>query len=159
PAREAHAGLIVDVEQQREVGPERAGRPVVERAKPVEIEQASEALECERRIDVAVTEHRAPRLERGTDHLDDVLVPRCGEQQYLRERIELRGRIEQYGTDAIGGRRAARLLRHQWVVQQRLNATKLRRLAGAVDAFEGDEHINAERSEASSARVGDDRSF
>ena len=76
PARAAHAGLLVDVEEQGEVGRERAGGPVVQRAQPVEIEQSSEALKGERGIGVAVAQDDAPRLERGADHLDHVLMPR-----------------------------------------------------------------------------------
>jgi len=42
--RAAQAGLLVDVEQQRAIGTQRAGAPVVECAQPVEIEAAARTL-------------------------------------------------------------------------------------------------------------------
>src|SRR5581483_8939476 len=59
----AQAGLFIDVEERRLVRAQRARRPVVERAQPIEVDEPPEALVGERRVDIAIAEYDASRIE------------------------------------------------------------------------------------------------
>src|SRR6059058_1008520 len=90
----------IEVEEQREVGQDAAGRPDIQLADQVGVDAAPVALVRHGRVGVAVAEHDAAALEPRADLLCDVLVARGHEQEDLDER---------FGPDArTGGARRPR---------------------------------------------------
>ena len=65
--------LLGKIEDDDEFREETAGRPCVEFAQSIEVDQASESLIGECRVGESIAEHDRTTLERGPDHLEDVL--------------------------------------------------------------------------------------
>src|SRR6478609_6115029 len=82
----AHApdGIVrADLEQDRAVGHQPLHGGEVELEHALEAEPAGDALVGDRRVDVAVADHRRPTRERGPDELLDVLGTRCRVERSL----------------------------------------------------------------------------
>jgi hypothetical protein len=121
-----------------------ASPPVAARLRPqLGVEPATRALVGQRRVVVTGAQDDAAARQRGTDDGGDQLGARRLHQQRLGHRLRRRMRFEQQCPDALGERRAARLARADDALAARAQALGERRdvgrLAGAVDAFEGDE--------------------
>ena len=107
-------------------------------------EPARDALVGERRVEVAVADHVGAAREGRADHLVDELRARRGEERGLGPRRDVAlGRAAASRTRSPSSR-PARLARRDdvaAVARERLGEQfGLRRLAGAVDSFERDEH-------------------
>ena len=132
------------VEQEGEARPHPAARARVERAHRLEVEAARVALVGEGRIREAVAEDDLPRVERGPDDLTHVLRAVRAVEEELGERRQ-RGGVgaEQEAANGGPGRRAARLARLEHAAAARAEVLgevpQVGRLAGALDALEGDE--------------------
>src|SRR5262245_38049993 len=85
-------GARVEVEQQREVGHDAAGRARVELADQIGIDAAAVALVRDGGVGVPVTEHDAAAIEPRPDPLGDVLLPRGHEEEDLDERLGVHAR-------------------------------------------------------------------
>src|SRR5207237_3103362 len=119
---------------------QRVGGPRIQRPQLIEIQQASEPLIRERGVSEAVAQNDSTVVERGTDDSERVLAARRSKKQNLGDRIDARAAVEEYRADPIRYRRPSRLLRHDRAGNAIGNAPQLRRLAGALDAFECDAH-------------------
>jgi UDP-glucose 4-epimerase len=143
PADARRRRVGVDLEDERDVGEQPAGRDAVELVDLVQPEAAGFALVSERRVDVPVRDHRLSSLERRTDHAADELGPRCGEESRLGPRAHL-DTLQQQSAHLFAERRPAGLARRDDIVAFRAQCVgqqlRLRRLSGPVQAFEGDEH-------------------
>ncbi len=104
----------------------------------------------ERRVDIAIEEHDPARLQRRLEDLDRQLGAGGGVERRLGPRREPARLVQEKVTDALAGRRAARLAQHragrllaahgQPRAEQRVTQQQdLGGLAAAVDALEGDE--------------------
>jgi UDP-glucose 4-epimerase len=133
----------VDLEDERDVGEQSAGRDAVELVDLVQPEAAGDALVSERRVDVPVRDHRFSSLERRTDHAADELGARCGEESRLGPWAHLDA-LQQQSAHLLAERRPARLARRDYIEPPRAQCVgqqlRLRRLSGPVQAFEGHEH-------------------
>jgi hypothetical protein len=125
------------------VGEEALEHRQVELEDPVEAEATRDSLVGERGIDVAVADHVRAPVEGGADHLGNVLCPGSREQRRLRPRghrrpvqHQLANALSELGPTRLAGGHDLPPERGQVLLEQ----TSLRRLARAVDAFEGDEH-------------------
>ena len=109
----------------------------------VDAETAAAALVGDRRVDVAVADDGRAALERGPDHLVDVLRAGGGVERDLRPGRDVLA-VEDEVADRLAERRAARLAReddvHALALERLREEPRLGRLARAVDALEGDEH-------------------
>jgi hypothetical protein len=94
-------------------------------------------------VDVAVADHRGPTIERGTNHLLDVLRPRGRVEQRLRPRDDVTS-VQHEVADPLAELGPPWLARRDDLLLPGLEPPaeelRLRRLARAVEAFEGDEH-------------------
>ena len=107
----AHArerGLGVDLDQERPVGHEAADGRQVELENRVEPEIAAAALVRDGRVEVAVADDRRAALERGADHLVDVLGPGRGVERGLGPGRHVVA-VEHELADCLAERRAAGL--------------------------------------------------
>src|SRR5215210_2073722 len=133
----------VDQEQKGPVGKQPADRLQVELEHALQAEAAREALVGERGVDVAVADDVRSALEAGRDHVFDELRPRGEEQRRLGPGPDRRVG-EQELADPLAELGAAWLTRPHHVPPvggERLGEEiRLGGLAGAVEAFEGDEH-------------------
>lgn len=105
------------------------------------VETAPAALVGKAGVGEAVADHGAAGGQGRLDLLHEVVTPRREDEQGLRQRIH--GLVQHQLAQPLGQRRAARLARQHHVVatpaQPGHGAVEVRALAGAVDAFEGDE--------------------
>src|SRR5262245_56962007 len=85
-------GARVEVEQQREVGHDAAGRARVELADQIGIDAAAVALVRDGGVGVPVAEHDAAAVEPRPDLLGDVLLARGHEEEDLDERLGMHAR-------------------------------------------------------------------
>ena len=133
----------VDEDEERSVGKQVVGRTQVELQHPLDAEISRDALVGERRVDVAVADDVAARVERGRDNRVRELGARCCEERRFGPRAHLHA-FEEQPADLLTELRSAGLARRQDIVSvsaQRLGeAFRLRCLSGAVHPFEGDEH-------------------
>jgi UDP-glucose 4-epimerase len=143
PADARRRRLGVDLEDERHVWEQPAGRDAVELVDLVEPEAPREALVGERRVDVPVGDHCLPRLERRPDHAADELGPRGCEERGLGPRRDLDA-LEQQSPDLLAEWCAAGLTRRDHLEPFRAERLGqqlcLSRLSRPVQAFEGDEH-------------------
>jgi hypothetical protein len=133
-----------EVEDEREVGPERAGDEAIERVEVGARDAAGAALVGDGGIGVAVGDDPAAGVERRPDGADEMIAPRRGDEQRLGERVPApRRTADEELAQLLGARRAARLAgrdrRDPGAVQRLDEAPDLGRLAGAFAAFKGDE--------------------
>ena len=130
-----------EIEEHRSVGTEGAERPVFQRFHFLSGESLAAHLIGVGRIREAVGEHPGPAREGRTDLRFGVLGTGRKEEERLRSRRHVVG--EQEAADLFAKRRSARLARHEHAFALLLQTSgepfDLRRLAGAVDAFKGDE--------------------
>src|SRR5882672_2756690 len=82
----------IEVEEQREVGHDAAGRANVQLADQVGIDAAAVPLIGDRRVGVPVAEHDATPVEPRPDPLRDVLLARRHEEEDLDERLRVNAR-------------------------------------------------------------------
>ena len=135
--------LDVDEEQERDVREDPADRVEVEREHALDPEAARDSLVDERRVQEPVGHDLGALGQLGADHLVDELGAGGGEEGGLRP-----GRhpvaVEQEVTHALAERRPSGLARRHnraSLLLERLGQElRLRRLARAVEALEGDEH-------------------
>src|SRR5262249_2857345 len=118
-------------------------RSEVEVEDTVEPQLAADALVRDRRVDVAIADHRCSALERWADDLGDVLRARCRVQESLRPGAHIAPGKDEV-TDALAELGSSRFARgHHFetvLLEARGEELCLGRLAGAVEALEGDEH-------------------
>ena len=102
---------------------------------------AAGALVRERRVGEAVAKNRVAARQRGHDHTVEVVPPRGEDEQRLGDAIHLL--VQQQRAQLLGQRSSPGLTRADdapsALAQPRGERLDVRRLAGAVDAFEGDE--------------------
>ena len=143
PPTRASRGLGRDLDDHRPVGKQAADDGEVELEDGVDPEVAATALVGDRRVDVPVADDGCATLERGPDHLVDVLGASGGVERDLSPRRDVIA-VEDEVAHLLAERRPARLAREHDVdalALERLGEEpRLGRLAGAVDALEGDEH-------------------
>ena len=125
------------------VGHQPADGQQVELEDGVDPELAAAALIRDGRVEVPVADDRRAALERGSDHLVDVLRARREVERGLGPRRDVVA-VEDEVTDLLAERRAARLAGRDDVDAvrgQRLGEELcLGRLAAAVETLERDEH-------------------
>jgi hypothetical protein len=145
--RRAHRGaafgglLRRQLEPQREVGLAALLHPGFQLRQHRPIEAAPATLVGEGGVGEAVTQHGLAAFQRGQDVVHEVITPRREHQQRFGQRLH---RLVQHeAAQRLGQRRAAGLAREQHAVavvaQPRGHRIEVRALAGAVDAFDGDE--------------------
>jgi hypothetical protein len=138
----AQTDLRIDPQQQRAVhrhvpDPERVQRADLGHAQPT-----SPTLIGQRRVDEAVHDHGRPRGQQRPQPLGHELRPRGREQQRLRAWIDRDARIGDQRPDALREIDAARLAQHGRP-QRTGQARDQRRLPGAVEALDRDQHRGA----------------
>ncbi len=133
------------IEQQEEgaVGHDPADRREIEVEHPLEPEAPSDSLVRDRGVDVAVADDRLAPLERRADDLLDVLRASRRVEQRLGPRLdvaavqdEVADLLAELGAAGLAGREDGLAVGFE----ARSQELRLRRLAAAVEAFEGDEH-------------------
>jgi hypothetical protein len=133
----------VDEQEKRAVREQPSDRGEVQVEDALEPEAARDALVRDRRVDVAVAEHRRAALERGPDDLLDVLRPRGGVQERLRPWRHVPA-VQHELADLLAELGAARLARQHDISPVGLEPVaeelRLRRLPRSVEPFEGHEH-------------------
>ena len=138
PRPPATAG--VDVEQEGDVGPQAAGDPAVQLLDALDPKPAGAALVGDGRVDVAVADHGPPRLSAGRitrSTRSARAAPNSSVSAIGDSSVSLLHQL----ADPLRGRRSAGLAHQHGLVAERLRQHPgLRRLAGAVDSLEGDEH-------------------
>ena len=139
-----HGVLRADLEQDRQIGHQPLDGGEVELEHALEPEAPRDSLIGDRRVDVAIADHRRSSRERGPDHLLDVLGARGCVERGLGPRRDVAS-VEHEVADLLSERRAARLARQHDLDSRRLrggraSSRRLRRLAGAVEALQSDEH-------------------
>ena len=132
-------GRRVDPQQQRAVDhdvpdPERVQRPDLRHAQP-----PPAALVGQRGVDEAIHDHGRARREQRSQPLGHQLRAGGGEQQRLRPRIDRNLRIGDQRPNALGQLDTARLPQHGRA-ELTGQARDQRRLAGAVEALDRDQH-------------------
>ncbi len=132
------------VEYEGEVGLERAHGHPLQRLEQVLVDAAERPLVDAGGVDEAIADHPAAAFQRGQDRMADVVVAGGREQDRFGGGAErLRSPRQQHVPDDLGAGRPARLpgqdhadpKRAQPLRQQR----RMRRLAGPLPAFKGDE--------------------
>src|SRR6187399_2938943 len=88
-AHATHGIVGADLEQDRAVGHQAPDGGEVELQHALETEAAGDALVGDRRVDVAVADHRRPARERGPDELLDVLGTRRRVERSLSPRSHI----------------------------------------------------------------------
>ena len=146
---------VVERQQERAVGEQAADRGEIELEHALEPEPAPDPLVRDRRVEVAIADHRRSAFEGGADHLVDVLSSRGRVQQGLGPgrdvppvQDEIAHLLAELGSaglsrgddvDAVG-------------LEPHAQELCLRRLPRAVEALEGHEHrANARRQRLNSA--------
>jgi hypothetical protein len=133
------------IEQQEEglVRHEPVDSDQVEVEHAVEPEPAPDPLVCDRRVDVAVADDCLASLERGPNDLLDVLRTGGRVEKRLRPGLDVAA-VQDELADLLAELGAAGLARREnslsVSLQPHSQELRLRRLARAVEAFEGDEH-------------------
>src|SRR5436190_9344749 len=134
----------IEVEVQREVGQDAAGRPDIQLADQVGVDAAPVALVRHGRVGVAVAEHDAAALEPRADLLCDVLVARGHEQEDLDERFGPDARMLEQAAHGDPEARPVGLTgpldSAPFGAEPTSEAPHLGRLARPLDALERDEH-------------------
>ena len=138
------ACLCIDVDEDRDVGPEAATGDAVEIAHDFGVESAPAALIDQGGIGEAVAEHGAAGFERGPDHFVDILGAAGKVEQELGARPDVgAGGVEQNLPDLFPDRRAAGFHGLYHVVaplpHPLREVAELCGFAAAVDAFKSDE--------------------
>ncbi len=133
-----------NVEQQREIGLEAAGRGGAQRAQRARIQAASVALIRESGIDEAIAQHDFACLEGGPNHVGYVLRASRIHQQRLGHRTDVKAVVQKESADRIPDGRAAGFPRHQDLeagsAQALREAGKQGGLPAAFNPFDSDEH-------------------
>ena len=131
----------LDVEPERQVGLQAVLDPGLERAQHALVLAAAGALVGEGRIGEAVAQDDLAALERRRDDALDVVAPRREHEQRLGDAVHRL--VQEQLAQRLRERRAARLAGADDALAARAQPLGERRdvgrLAGAVDAFEGDE--------------------
>jgi len=143
------AGFRGNIENERQIGPEPAGRELVDALDLLDAQAAGTALVRQRRVEDAVGDHDLSVVECRPDHLGHELGPGGGEQQRLRALVDLDLGILQQLADALAYRGSARLAHRDGALAERLaEEARLGGLARAVDSLERDEQAghDCERS-------------
>ena len=142
------------------VGEQPADRREVEVEHALEAELTADALIGDGRVDVAVADDGCAALERRPDHLVDELRASGHVQESFRPRADVPS-VQDEVAHPLPELGAARLPRGDDVdavtLETRAQELRLRRLPGAVEAFEGDEHPPHPTVVSASARPGRDR--
>ena len=133
----------VDGQEERAIRQESTHRREVQVEHALEPELAPHALIRDGRVDVAVADDGRAPLERRPDHLVDMLRARRRVEERLGPRADVAA-VENQVTKLLSQLRPARLTRRHDLayvqLETRSQELRLRRLARAVEALEGDEH-------------------
>src|SRR6266540_1030692 len=133
----------IEQDEERPVREQTARRMQVQLEHPVDAEPTRKALVGERRVDVAVADDVRPVQESRVDDLLDELCARRREQRRLAPGRDVDSAQEEL-TDPFTEFGAARLARRDHAAPIAAKSLGeelgLRRLAGAVDSLEGNEH-------------------
>ena len=127
----------VDAEQDRQVGPDAAGRQIADLLDALGSQPSRHPLVGDARIAEAIADHVAAGIPGRADHLRDQLGARRAEEQQLGERVELQSRVLEQPADPLAGLGAARLAHQHDVIAERPGEQLgLGRLPRPVDSLE-----------------------
>ncbi len=131
----------VEIEPEREIGLQALLHCNLQLLEQGERLATTEALVREGGIGEAIAEHDVAARQRRRDDAADVVAARGKDQQCLRDGVHRR--VQHHLPQGLGELGAAGLARHHHVATSLAQACRrrldVRRLAGPVDAFEGDE--------------------
>src|SRR5579863_7311607 len=140
----SHAHRGIGVEQDRQVRLQVAAENAMQFEHGPATQLATTSLVSFGGIGEAIAENNLPAIERGLNHLRNMLSA-GGEHQrhFCQRRKTLRGGVEQHPANLFSGRGSSRLARLYHLVSSKTQSVRqlaqLRALAGTVESFKGDE--------------------